>query len=150
MWRFLAGSTVLVLIAAHVSAADGPRILGDAAPNQRLAVRRSVEGAAVRLTRERCRQVFHDFAVPADADHLNMLRFVADPATPHCEKPVLAYTVPGAYVVHVCPLFVDRSFADPKVAEIVVIHELLHSLGLGENPPTSYDITRQVMRRCGM
>ena len=30
----------------------------------------------------------------------------------------------------------------------VVIHEMLHSLGLGENPPTSNHITHWVRRRC--
>jgi hypothetical protein len=29
-----------------------------------------------------------------------------------------------------------------------VVHELLHSLGLGENPPTSREITAQVLKRC--
>jgi hypothetical protein len=32
---------------------------------------------------------------------------------------------------------------------MIVIHELLHALGLGENPPLSVEITGQVMRRCG-
>jgi len=35
------------------------------------------------------------------------------------------------------------------VAEAVIIHETLHSLGLGENPPTSDEITRRVFSRCG-
>jgi hypothetical protein len=34
-------------------------------------------------------------------------------------------------------------------AELLVIHELLHTLGLGENPPSSVDITRVVTSRCG-
>lgn len=33
-------------------------------------------------------------------------------------------------------------------AEAIVIHEMLHSLGLGENPPTSDYITSRVMERC--
>ena len=32
--------------------------------------------------------------------------------------------------------------------EAVLIHELLHSLGLGENPPDSAAITDRVMARC--
>jgi hypothetical protein len=31
----------------------------------------------------------------------------------------------------------------------MVIHEMLHSLGLGENPPSSREITKQVTARCG-
>ena len=37
-----------------------------------------------------------------------------------------------------------------KGGEILLIHELLHSLGLGENPPTSAQITNTVMARCGI
>ena len=39
--------------------------------------------------------------------------------------------------------------ADPGIAANVVIHEMLHTLGLEENPPTSEEITRQVVKRCG-
>ncbi len=38
---------------------------------------------------------------------------------------------------------------DPGLAANVVIHEMLHALGLGEDPPTSEEITRQVAKRCG-
>ncbi len=31
----------------------------------------------------------------------------------------------------------------------MIIHESLHSLGLGENPPRSQDITSRVTERCG-
>ncbi len=31
----------------------------------------------------------------------------------------------------------------------MVIHEMLHTLGLGENPPTSIEITQRVKGRCG-
>jgi hypothetical protein len=34
------------------------------------------------------------------------------------------------------------------VAEATVIHEALHTLGLGENPPTSREITAGVLKRC--
>jgi hypothetical protein len=37
---------------------------------------------------------------------------------------------------------------DSWAAEFIVIHELLHTLGLGENPPTPQDITRRVKARC--
>jgi hypothetical protein len=33
-------------------------------------------------------------------------------------------------------------------AATIVIHESLHALGLGENPPSSRDITNRVERRC--
>jgi len=37
---------------------------------------------------------------------------------------------------------------NPWLSEFMVIHEMLHTLGLGENPPSSFEITEQVMRRC--
>ena len=37
---------------------------------------------------------------------------------------------------------------NPREAEAMIIHELLHTLGLGENPPTSIEITRRVESRC--
>jgi hypothetical protein len=36
-----------------------------------------------------------------------------------------------------------------RTTEIIVIHEFLHTLGLGENPPTSQAITQRVAIRCG-
>jgi len=36
----------------------------------------------------------------------------------------------------------------PAPAEAIVIHEVLHTLGLEENPRTSDDITTAVERRC--
>ena len=35
----------------------------------------------------------------------------------------------------------------PYEAEVVLILETLHTLGLGENPPTSVEITKLVKRR---
>jgi hypothetical protein len=34
------------------------------------------------------------------------------------------------------------------MAEAVIIHEMLHTLGLGENPPSSTEITFRVLNRC--
>jgi hypothetical protein len=31
----------------------------------------------------------------------------------------------------------------------MIIHEMMHTLGLGENPPTTFEITERVMARCG-
>jgi hypothetical protein len=62
----------------------------------------------------------------------------------------VAYTSPGHRVVYVCgSRFVHPIFRlDQRLAELLIIHELLHSLGLGENPPTSSQITKQVAKRC--
>jgi len=36
-----------------------------------------------------------------------------------------------------------------KYDELLLIHEILHTLGLGENPPSTDAIIRQVTIRCG-
>ncbi len=56
----------------------------------------------------------------------------------------------GRRTVFVCP---DGCFGfgrpDVGHASNVLIHEMLHTLGLGENPPTSLEITSRVAERCG-
>jgi hypothetical protein len=64
-------------------------------------------------------------------------------------RDVLAVTNPGSRVVWICPRqFVAVAYRDPVEAELILIHEMLHSLGLGENPPSSHEITRRVEQRC--
>jgi hypothetical protein len=62
---------------------------------------------------------------------------------------VMAVTQPGSHVVYLCPAFVQQQRRDPGLAEALVIHELLHTMGLAENPPTSLEINRRVFERCG-
>lgn len=66
---------------------------------------------------------------------------------PGCAGPVLASMQIGSSAAYICL----RPFAllRPAEREAVLIHEMLHSLGLRENPPTSGAITAQVMARCG-
>jgi hypothetical protein len=52
-------------------------------------------------------------------------------------------------LVYVCPArFLDTFRKNPGLAEAYLIHEMLHSLGLGENPPSSREITERVIDRC--
>ena len=57
-------------------------------------------------------------------------------------------TLPGSKVVYVCPEQFRKVSRQPRKAQATVIHELLHTLGLGENPPSSREITRRVIERC--
>lgn len=67
-----------------------------------------------------------------------------------CSRATLAVTEPGSRVVFICPTaFVEAVSGHPEEAEAALIHEMLHSLGLGENPPRSRDITARVRARCG-
>jgi hypothetical protein len=62
---------------------------------------------------------------------------------------VLGGTRAGSRVVSLCPRFAEMEWKDPRYAEAIVIHEMLHSLGLGENPPSSREITTKVLKSCG-
>jgi hypothetical protein len=128
------------------------------------AVRSALDGAARRLERERCHGLFADFA-DAEGRSLQqnlealgetggsymekMLFYDAKGAGP-CRRPkVLAFTEPGSRVVQVCgPAFQSAWRGERRLAEAVVIHETLHSLGLGENPPSTYEITARVLKLC--
>ena len=60
-----------------------------------------------------------------------------------------AITKPGSRVVFICPRrFVQKQEWNPTAAEAIIIHEMLHSLGLGENPPSSEAISAVVLDRC--
>jgi hypothetical protein len=38
---------------------------------------------------------------------------------------------------------------NPARIEAFVIHEMMHTLGLGENPPSPPEIDAQILKRCG-
>ena len=62
------------------------------------------------------------------------------------KRAIVAFTSPGSRVVFVCSQRFARLARDR--AEQVIIHELLHTLGLPEGPPTSAAIDRAVASRC--
>ncbi|HET9317746.1 MAG TPA: hypothetical protein VFQ51_19285 [Vicinamibacteria bacterium] len=124
-------------------------------------IRRALDGAYERLGRPECRKLFTDFVdlegrpLQQRLDGLNLdgqqfLRFVGfyeGYGHKRCERAsVMAFTQPGSLAVRVCPQIAK---GDREIVELILIHEMLHSLGLGENPPSTFEITRQVMRRCG-
>ena len=155
------------LCAAIVAAppdAEAQVLLGFIDGNARFAVQGAITGASVRLARPSCQRVLSDFADPSGrdletrlvasgkspAEALAALRFVDSREEPQCSGTTLAFTQAGSSVIHVCGRsFTERALQDRLTADIIVIHEFLHTLGLGENPPTSQEITAQVARRCG-
>jgi hypothetical protein len=128
------------------------------------AVRRVLEGAAQRLERPRCQRVFDEFKDARDrplreslddagisgTTQLSRLVFYDGAHQPRCKAGgVLAATEVGSHVVWICPETFRRVAShDPGTAEIIMIHEALHSLGLGENPPSSAEITARVWSAC--
>ncbi|MET0214307.1 MAG: hypothetical protein ABW292_14950 [Vicinamibacterales bacterium] len=130
-----------------------------------LAIRQSVAGAAARLAVQGCQDILDELAdrsgnplsrllaskrtSPVEA--FNGLRFVEARDTARCGAGMtLAYTLAGSPVIGICGAEFSRIFAtDRRAAEITLIHEFLHSIGLGENPPTSREITQRVVAKCG-
>ena len=166
MWRRgVLSCALLVGIVAGRAGAQTPVLLGYMDSDIRLAVRRAVEGAAARLARPGCRDLFADFtdedgqrlsttlaaSGKSPTETFSVLRFFDDGAAPQCrEGTTLAFTQTGSRLIRICgPQFRDRYQQNRTTTEIVVIHEFLHSLGLGENPPSSQAITEQVVVRCG-
>jgi hypothetical protein len=127
-------------------------------------LRELLDGARERLAEPRCQQVLDAFA---DADgrplrarleetgqtaegYLGLIIFYDGRKHPRCgRKGTLAVTKVGSRAVWVCPgELADKALHNPVWAEATIIHEALHTLGLGENPPSSREITSRVIRAC--
>jgi hypothetical protein len=129
------------------------------------AVVQAIQGAHRRLADARCQAVFSDFAKASGQglqevldeqgqtgqSHLRRLLFYDGAQTSGCRVPgVLAVTQPESRVIFICSAWFREAFElNPRKVEAVIIHESLHALGLGENPPRSQDITARVVARCG-
>src|SRR5262245_6588775 len=144
--------------------AEWPRLLVSD-PITRDAMLNTLEQASRWLGDARCRELFTDFRDEAGRPlerkltdlqitgqrYLTFVIFRDAGDTEQCRRfRPLAFTEQGSRVVFVC----GRDFAKewkeaPARATAAVIHEALHTLGLGENPPSSLAITQQVLKRCG-
>lgn len=148
-------------VAAEWSVAQQVRL---EAQGDRLAVQRAVEGALHRLDQARCQAVLADFREASGRtlrealevrgqgaqDRLHQLLFYDRGNRGRCGAlSPLAATAPGSRVVFVCGQeFRHAAERSPVRAEAIILHEFLHSLGLGENPPSSTEITNAVLARC--
>jgi hypothetical protein len=158
-------AATIVLVAPRNADPHIPRFrVRDLNPMHTAAVERALEGAARRLESAECRRIFSDFRDGAGSplqdrldalglaapDYLSFIVFADGVGSRSCHgTDIMAVTAPGSRVVYVC----GRSFAEaqarsPERAELIVLHEALHTLGLGENPPDSLEITRRVGQRC--
>jgi hypothetical protein len=148
--------------AAPPASAQGARRASLTRPDA-VAVARAREGAARRLEDAQCRLVFSDFRDAlgrtiernlekwdmSPAEYLRMLPFVDGSGEALCQREkVMLASIPNVPRVIVCPGFARLQRYEPGAAEILAIHEVLHTLGLGENPPASTEITQRVEARC--
>lgn len=129
----------------------------------RYALARAIRGAAEQLVDPRCEGLLDEFADGSGRplrsslassglalpEYMTQVFFYDAPASA-CRGANLAVTTPGSRAVFVCGARFEREMSkNSRNAEAIVIHELLHSLGLGENPPSSDHITGRVRARCG-
>ena len=128
----------------------------------RVWVQRAVESAAPRLEAAGCQQLFSEFAdregvrIDQKLNELGVtpreyltrwMWFMEGSRQPPCRnQDIAAFTHPGSRVVYVCSSRVVSNHIPD--GDVVIIHEMLHSLGLPENPPTPAEITKRVRERC--
>jgi hypothetical protein len=177
MWKTIGSlATGVSLFVANVTAVRTTQCIGTASapkvlhivspyPMVRTQLQRAIAGAGRRVSRCECQAIFQDFRDASGQsldsrlamlkqsgdEYLYALRFVDSRDSAHCrpDRHIAAFTEPGSHVIHICgAMFETELVHDPVTSEILIIHELLHSLGLGENPPTESEITHQVFARC--
>ena len=118
-----------------------------------------------KLGSRQCQQVFSefrdDFGQPLQkrldelgqdpTSHFERLVFYDGKESGICNRPgTLAASSPGSRIVYLCgEKFARLARESPRFAAVILIHEQLHALGLGENPPSSQEITIRVLERCG-
>ncbi|HEY2946187.1 MAG TPA: hypothetical protein VGN09_27390 [Vicinamibacteria bacterium] len=128
------------------------------------AVKRALAGADRLLAEPACQEVLLDFRDASARTlkdvldgqevsargHLRRIVFSDGRGLKACRgKATLAVTEPGSRVVFICPdAFMEAVSGKLEHAEAALIHEMLHTLGLGENPPRSREITDRVLSRC--
>lgn len=131
-------------------------------PRDRAFLTEAIRGAARRLGDPRCQELLGDLRDRSrrplrealDAEGLGAPEFLGrlyfyDGTESGCGARRLAYTVPGSRVVYVCcNRFRDVYQQNTTQAEVAVVHEALHCLGLGENPPTWQEINARVEAAC--
>jgi hypothetical protein len=127
-----------------------------------LMVRQTLSEASRRLSDPRCQRIltdFHDGQGRAIAERLDALgatvqsylRWIVfrDGSSYETCGSTLAYTSPGSRVVYICGRAAERHWASNRDHFVVtIIHEMLHTLGLGEDPPSSAEISQRVAHGC--
>ncbi len=159
----VAGVVFAILIATTPQAAPRNRIyIRD--PYVRDAVGQALRSAAESLKAPRCQTLLTEFSDQRGraltgrlvdlgmslAEYVDAIIVEDGERYSRCrDEGVLAFTAVGSRVVHVCgPPFARAAHRDTQEVKAVLVHELLHSLGLGENPPSPRQITYRVKQLC--
>jgi hypothetical protein len=127
-------------------------------------VRLGLDAAARWLVKPQCRALLDEFqdlngnrlsdnlrATGLDElSYLRELRFHDAVERGPCRRPLtFMFTSPHSRTIFVCGRQAVRmTAADRSHMSVLLIHEALHTLGLGENPPSSQYITARVIAAC--
>ncbi len=131
-----------------------------------LAFRRAAAGALHRLSSPKCQGLFSEFTAASGrtlqeeldalgqtpASFMGWVLFADGREERPCKDAnILALSEPGSRAIWICgkQFARENQWGDAGLTEAVLIHEELHALGLGENPPSSTFITMRVRARCG-
>jgi hypothetical protein len=131
-------------------------------PPTALIVRRALDEASHRLSDPECQRIltgFHDREGRPLADRLavlglnvqSYLRVIVfrDGSSHEICGSTLAYTRPASRVVYVCGRAVERHWDENREYVVeTMLHEMLHTLGLQEDPPSSTEISRRIRQHC--
>jgi hypothetical protein len=161
--RWSGGFLIGVLLWAPAAGAERVQSTRILVPGQTgLMVQYAVLGAKKRLERPACAELLAEFhaadglpltahIVLSPSEYLSSLWFVDGDNDPSCRRAgaPIAFTAPGHSVIYVCSRHFARKYLQNQLyAEVILIHEMLHAAGLGENPPSSDHISRVTMARC--
>ncbi len=162
--RLVSIAAALVMATTTAESEDQVRNVRLVNNSHRFAVTLALTNAARQLDQPECQGLLDEFASTTGQplrDQLSGLGFSApdylrsgvffyDAPERICGTSNLALTQPGSRAIFVCgPRVVREMKRNSRHVEAILIHELLHSLGLGENPPSSDYITSRVQARCG-
>jgi hypothetical protein len=160
IWVLTAG---VATDAAQQDAFDTTVHLGSRFESQ--VIRAAARGAHRALQQEKCQRILQELN---DTDgrklqerledgrqtapqYFERLLFRSGEHLPSCAREgVLAVTTVGGRVIYACPALMSTWLRSPRLAQAILIHEMLHTLGMGENEafPSSARITSYVERRC--
>jgi hypothetical protein len=164
--------TYVLVLSVLVSMPSGGGFARDNAPRftnslhsstARFALERAVREALQRLERPKCGKVLSDFRDATGRTIQERLDLLGETPRSYlarltfresfdrrCQNSVtLAFTYLGSREVFVCGTQFWQAYQrTPSHVEALVIHEMMHTLGLGENPPSSLEINAQVIKRC--
>ena len=162
----IASIALLLVVSPPVLTADTPlkmrwTRINVEDPMAASAIRYALDRASELVSKPACRAVLEDFGNARGhsiareltdrqlepVQHLASLLFY-EGADELCATRVF-YTSVNGRVVFVCTRELAREMrARPHMPPLIVIHEMLHTLGLREDPPSSFAVTRQVAQRC--